>query len=102
MVTKSSSFSFAATTSRSASSSFTFLSRVSIFFMAFMATSDVRELTLYGALTLFMSWMMSGGPMQNPNRMPARPKALLRVCRTTTLGYLLTSSEALPWAEKST
>mmetsp|Transcript_1732 Transcript_1732/g.3209 ORF Transcript_1732/g.3209 Transcript_1732/m.3209 type:complete len:201 (-) Transcript_1732:193-795(-) len=73
-----------------------------MFLRASIAFSDVREFRLYGAFTLFMSWTTEGWPMAKPQRMPARPKALDSVWRTTTLSNSSTRHAIEPPAAKST
>ena len=52
-----------------------------------IASWEVGEEMLYGALIAFMSAVMGAEVMAYPSRRPARPCALERVPRTTRLGY---------------
>ncbi|KFY06400.1 hypothetical protein V492_08053 [Pseudogymnoascus sp. VKM F-4246] len=55
------------------------------------ARTLVGVLMLYGALRAFINPATSADAKAAPSRTPASPKALERVCRTTRLGYAVTS-----------
>jgi hypothetical protein len=95
----------AARTSLCASISFTFLSKIASpgGDSALVASTDAGDEILYGAFIQLSNAVTSGAQNAIPSRIPARPNALDRVCRTMRLGYCGTEVHCDEWGgEKST